>query len=199
MKVKCVKVKLPEGLIDIHKEAFEGFFLTSLGPNFLKLYYKTLLKNSDGIIICLFDNNDNLKGFAAGTKYSKGFHKNILFENMFSYTLALLNVLLFRPKAVFRLIKNLNKKKDSINDNCMYAELLSIAVPPKHKGLGYGKLLIKEFEKELVSSNIKQIALTTDFLSNQSVLAFYNKMGYKIYYDFVTYPNRKMYKLIKNI
>lgn len=199
MKVKRLKDKLPTGFVNIHNEAFQGFFLTSLGPKFLKLYYNSLLKSPNGIIICVFDDNDGLIGFAAGTSHSKGFHKKILMENIFSYTWALLNIILLRPKAIFRLFKNLNKNKNTINDDGKYAELLSIAVPSYIKGLGYGKLLLKEFEIELQSLNVEKIALTTDCLSNDNVLAFYNKMGYEIFYEFVAYPHRRMYKLIKKI
>lgn len=199
MEIKKLKNKLPKGFIKIHKEAFHGFFLTSLGASFLELYYKSLLKNSNGIIICLFDNNESLMGFAAGTKLSKGFHKKILFENIFSFTLVLFKIIIFSPKSIFRLFKNLKKNKNTNNDNGFYAELLSIAVPPRNKGLGYGKLLLKEFEKELLLLDVDKIVLTTDYLGNDNVVAFYNKSGYKILYDFVAYPNRKMFKLIKNI
>lgn len=47
---------------EIHKDAFKGFFLTSLGDNFLKLYYTSVKKHSDGLLYGYYI-GDNLKGF----------------------------------------------------------------------------------------------------------------------------------------
>lgn len=199
MNTKLIIDKLPFGFVEIHNKAFEGFFLTSLGSDFLNLYYNSLIKNPKGLVICLFDNNDILVGFAAGTMRSKGFHKKILMDNFFSFAWVLMNIILFRPKAIFRLFKNLNKNKTTKKDSGEYGELLSIAVPPENKGLGYGKILQEEFELKLRSFGVERIALTTDYSNNDGVLAFYEKMGYNVFYDFITYPNRRMYKLIKNL
>jgi GNAT superfamily N-acetyltransferase len=199
MQITNLVDKLPIGFINIHKEAFNNFFLTSLGDSFLKLYYSSVINSPKGLVICLFDNNNNLVGFAAGTYCSKGFHKEILLNNFFSYVWVLFNVVLFRPKAIIRLFKNLNKRKNIEVDKGMYAELLSIAVPPEYKGMGYGKILLKAFETELKYSDSDKIALTTDFINNENVLSFYEKSGYKLLYEFTTYPNRKMVKLIKEL
>lgn len=199
MKIKILTEELPEGFVDIHNLAFQGFFLTSLGSNFLNLYYNSLLKSNKGIIICLYNEDDNLIGFAAGTNKSKGFHKKILLENIFSFTWVLLNIIVSRPIAILRLFKNLNKNKNIKKDDGRYAELLSIAVPPEYIGKGYGKILLREFEIILKSSGIEKIALTTDYYNNEGVLTFYNNAKYEIFYDFIAFPNRRMYKLIKKL
>ena len=59
--------------------------------------------------------------------------------------------------------------------------------------------MLEEFEKKLIFHNVSKIALTTDFNDNDSVIKFYNKCGYDVYYDFIAYPNRHMYKMIKNL
>ena len=199
MRIIKIYKELPNGFVDIHNQAFNDFFLTSLGYKILKLYYSSVIKSSKGRVVCLFDENDKIVGFAAGTNCTKGFHKEILLKNKLSYAWVLFNVILTRPKAILRLFKNLNKSKKNQLDDEKYSELLSIAVPSKYKGLGYGKMLLIAFESELESLNVEKIALTTDYYNNEGVLAFYKKMGYKIFYDFVTYPNRRMYKLIKEL
>ncbi len=199
MQIKTITKKLPNGFVDVHNQAFKGFFLTSLGDKFLNLYYNSVMKSDDGLVVCLLDENENTLGFAAGTKHSKGFHKKILKKNLFSYIRILFIVLITRPKAIFRLFKNLNKKVEGAEDDGNYAELLSIAVPPEHNGKGYGKKLLFAFEDELKNSNVRKIALTTDFYDNESVLAFYKKTGYDIFYEFTAFPDRKMYKMIKNM
>jgi ribosomal protein S18 acetylase RimI-like enzyme len=91
------------------------------------------------------------------------------------------------------------EKTKLIEDDGKYAELLSIAVTPNAKGLGIGRELIAHFESDAKARGCKKIALTTDYYNNDVVVAFYKKSGYKVFYEFTTYPNRKMYKLIKNL
>lgn len=199
MKLTKIEKDIPSGLIDVHNLAFRGFFLTSLGSRFLKLYYSSVLKSDRGLVVCLQDDDDKILGFAVGTTYSKGFHKTILFSNIFSYIWVLLFIIFTRPKAIFRLLNNLNKSSNEQEDDGDYAELLSIGIPPQYKGLGYGKLLLNEFEKNLIWLEVEQIALTTDCYNNDDVIGFYHKMGYGILYEFSSFPDRRMLKLIKTL
>ena len=182
----------------IHEKSFQGFFLTTLGNYFLKTYYKSCIKSNKTTCICAIDEKQNIVGFSVGTHHSKGFHKKLILNNIYSFAIQSIFILFTNPKALFRLFKNLNKEshREDIGD---YAELLSIAVLVDKIGLGIGKGLLLEFEKKIKDQNIKKISLTTDFNSNDSVLSFYKSLGYEVYYDFITYPNRKMYRLIKKI
>lgn len=185
-------------IAEVHEKSFKDFFLTSLGKQFLETYYTASVNNNMSIGVGLFDNDGKLNGFATGTSQSLGYHKTLLLENIFLFFKSLLFVSFNRPKVIFRLFKNINKKSNK-KDNKQYAELLSIAVLPNLKGSGYGKILLEEFEKKVKSHKAAKIALTTDFNDNDSVIKFYNKCGYEVYYDFIAYPNRHMYKLIKKL
>jgi len=44
---------------------------------------------------------------------------------------------------------------------------------------------------------VKYISLTTDYHNNEKVVDFYLKSNYKVLNEFISYPNRKMYKMIK--
>lgn len=187
-------------IVALHEEAFKGFFLSELGTSFLKQYYKAVVKNINALNLGVFDEKNQLIGFAVTAKKSLGFNKTIIKENFFNFFTEGLKIIFSRPKAIYRIIKNLDKKsKDVKNDSGEYCELLSIATHPKKQGLGIGKLLLSETEKQLKAEGFTLLALTTDFFNNDPVVRFYEKSGYTIYYDFKTYPNRKMYKLIKNI
>jgi ribosomal protein S18 acetylase RimI-like enzyme len=96
------------------------------------------------------------------------------------------------------LFKNF-RKVNHVDDDGKYAELLSIGVLPEKNGLGIGKKLLIKFENKVREKGINTITLTTDLESNDNVLNFYKKCGYKVYYDFITFPNRKMLKLIKEL
>jgi GNAT superfamily N-acetyltransferase len=65
--------------------------------------------------------------------------------------------------------------------------------------VGVGRALAKSFEDEAKKRGCKRICLTTDYYDNDEVIAFYFHSGYKIFYEFVTYPHRRMYKLIKEL
>ena len=187
-------------IAEIHLNSFKGFFLTTLGFSFLQAYYRTCVKSRDAISICAIDNDTGvLLGFSVGCYISKGFNKKLIISNFGVYFYQTIALLISKPSALVRLLKNLNKEKNKVHDDGNYAELLSIGVLLEKNGLGIGKKLLLEFEKEVKIKGINKITLTTDADKNDDVLHFYKKSGYKVFYDFVTYPNRKMIKLIKYI
>lgn len=198
MQYRNIQIEESEKLVKIHLESFKGFFLSSLGERFLNVYYKSCLKSSESIAICAVDENENLIGLSVGCKYSKGFHKRLIKQNIMSFMIQGIVILVSNPKAIIRLTNNLGKNADK-NDDGNYAELLSIGVLPNYNGQGIGKELIKKFEEEAIIRGCTDLALTTDFDENNKVLAFYKSIGYTIYNEFITYPNRKMYKLIKKL
>jgi len=182
----------------IHSQAFQGFFLTSLGIRFLSTYYKAVLQYNTTIAVCAVDENENILGFASGTTDSLNYNRGLFLKNTFSFFFAAVRAAIRNPAVFYRLAKNLDKspKKD---DDRNYAELLSIALLPKFKGSGIGKNLLEHFEKEVLKRGGKKLTLTTDYYNNDRAVSFYKKCGYEVFYDFVTYPNRQMYKMIKTL
>lgn len=178
--------------------AFKGFFLTSLGKSFMDAYYKATLKSNESMAVCAVDSEENIVGFSFGSIHSKGFHKRILKQNPMLFLFQGFIILFTKPKALFRLANNLDKNANKTDDG-NYAELLSIAVTPSAKGTGIGKEMIKKFEEAAVRKGCSKIALTTDYYNNGDVVEFYRRTGYRVFYEFTTYPERKMYKLIKDL
>ena len=183
----------------IHLKSFPNFFLTTLGYSFLKTYYRSCAKSKEAISICAIDQDDKkLLGFAVGCFNSAGFNKRLIFSNSLEYTYRAILLFLTKPIALIRLYKNLAKNNDK-DDKGNYAELLSIGVSPDQNGFGIGQNLLVKFENQVRKKGINTITLTTDADSNDSVLRFYKKSGYSVYYNFETFPNRKMLKLIKEL
>ena len=178
--------------------AFKGFFLTSLGNEFLETYYKSCLKDNETISIIAVNENSDITGFCIGCMKSKGFHKKLIKRNMLPFFFQGIKALINNPKTIIRLVRNLDKNSTSTDDG-NYNELLSIAVSPASKSMGVGKELILKYEEEAIKRQCKKIALTTDYYNNDDVIGFYKKMGYTPLCDFISYPNRRMYKLIKEI
>jgi len=198
MIYRTPKTSESEILTQIHLAAFKDFFLTTLGKKFLNTYYYSCLKSAESISVCAVDENDQIIAFSMGCIHAKGFHNRLIKQNLLQFMLEAIIILFSKPGALWRLAKNMEKNKIK-NDNGNYAELLSIAVSPVAKGSGIGKQLIAQFEADAKVKGCIKVALTTDYYNNDDVIAFYKKSGYKVFYEFTTYPKRRMYKLIKNL
>jgi len=185
-------------VVRVHNNSFKGFFLTQLGDNFLSLFYDSIRISKDGILLGAFIEND-LVGFCAATSYSNGFNKRLIESSLFSYLWLAIKLFFTKPSALLRLLKNFTKKDPSISDKGEYAELLSIAVDINKQGLGIGKELLRGLEKELRQLSCTSLSLTTDFDNNEKTIAFYKRTGFSVLYEFVAWPNRKMYRLIKQL
>lgn len=185
-------------VIKVHKASFKGFFLTELGDHFLRVYYNCVRKDNRGILLGLYK-NEELIGFCAATVLSKGFNKHLVKNNFLQFSLIGLWLLFTRTSSLIRLLRNFNKSNSVYADDGIYAELLSIGVSAKQQGQGVGKKLLLKLENEMNQKGCRYLSLTTDFYDNESTLNFYNALGYKIMYDFIAYPNRRMYRMKKKL
>lgn len=188
-----------DGIVEIHLAAFENFFLSSLGRKFLKIYYSSFVASKGGIVYCA-KKEDDVVGFSACSYVSKDFNSSLINHNIFKFGLEIFILLFSKPKAIVRLAKNMNKERNdtSIKDTGGYAELYSIAVSPTCQGEGVGKRLLTATEEDVKERN-SHISLTTDYYNNEKTIGFYHSLGYENYYDFVTYPNRRMWRMIKKL
>ena len=195
--IRMVSQKDLDAVIEVHNNAFEGFFLTNLGPRFLRLYYNSVLEAPDGILIGAYQ-NENLIGFCAACCKSAGFNSSLIRKNWFKFGICGIRLLLTCPMAIIRLIRNL-RKTGITDDDGSYAELMSIAVNQDVQNSGAGKAMLDYLEKVLMQDDIELLSLTTDKLDNEKTLGFYSKRGFSELYTFTAYPNRLMYRLIKEL
>ena len=198
MEIRKVTKHEINQVVTIHKKAFNDFFLTQLGDKFLWVYYYSVSKNKNSILIGYYD-DEKLLGFSCATFLSRGFHKNLVKENLLRFGIIGIKLIFTKPGSLIRILKNFSKSNKSIKDYGNYAELLSIGVYPGIQGSGIGKQLLTELERQLFFNGIKLLSLTTDFYKNDKTIGFYKSLGYEIMYEFIAYPNRKMYRLIKNL
>ena len=199
IEIRKAKVQDVDSIVSIHNQAFPDFFLTTLGSRFLQLYYKCMCNCKNAITLCAEENGE-VKGFATSSFYSHGFNTTLIKKNLFKFGLMGVELMFTKPKAILRLAKNLDKKAEgnAVEDNGEYAELYSIAVMPGNQGSGIGKKLLIATEETVAKHNSK-ISLTTDYYNNEKTIGFYHSLGYQDYYEFVTYPNRRMWRMIKQL
>jgi len=193
--VKNLKLEEINNIVALHEKAFNNFFLTSLGTKFLKKFYASIIKSSDGIAIGAFDETNQLVGFAIGAKVKNGFYKNILKKNFVSLSLAASLNLIKKPQSISRLLKSFTTKETSNNDFQNYGTLLSICVNPHKTGQKIGQKMLVAFETEIFKYNTG-ITLTTDKLNNDYVNNFYLSNNY-ILADQFNQGDREMNYYIK--
>ena len=198
VKVSIASVDDLQDIVKIHIAAFPDFFLTKLGTNFLYLYYKSVLNNQDGILLVSMIDGRCI-GLCAGTVMSAGFNTRLIKSNITQYCIESLKLLFTNPKSLLHLMRNLTKENSSVGDDGHYAELLSIAVDPRAQRVGAGKAMLQEMEIVVKKKGGERLSLTTDYKDNDKAINFYKTLGYESWYDFITYPNRRMYRLIKNL
>jgi len=185
-------------VVMIHKDSFQNFFMTELGTQFLTLFYKSVANHKKGLLLGYFE-NDKLLSFCAATYVSRGFYTSLIKSNLLSYFCMSIYLLFFNFSSLLRLVKNLTKKSEKVDDNGYYAEHLSAATSKDSQGKGIGQMLFIEIEKELKLHGCEKVSLTTDYFNNEKTLNFHKKIGFEIFYEFISYPNRKMYRLIKKL
>lgn len=185
-----------DAVVSIHEAAFPDFFLTTLGPNFLNLFYTSVMNHKEGILL-VCENDERVIGFCAGTMLSFGFNSKLIKANLWAYMMESLKIMFTRPMSLIHLMKNMSKEESNQGDDGQYAELLSIGVDPTVQRSGSGTAMLKTLEEEVKARGGKKLSLTTDFSDNEKAIGFYKSLGYEPWYDFVTHPNRRMYRLIK--
>ena len=198
INIETATVNDIDAVVKIHNGAFPDFFLTSLGDGFLRLYYMSVLNSRDGILLISKSGNETI-GFSAATMLSAGFNARLIKENLSSYIWQGIKFLFTHPIRIWHLYKNLSKENPDIGDKGEYAELLSIGVDPSKQGGGAGRSMLLALEKEVVKRGGMKLSLTTDYDDNEKAIGFYHSLGYNEWYDFVTYPNRRMYRMIKQL
>ena len=196
MIIRKATINDVDTIVEIHLNAFEGFFLTSLGAEFLRFYYSCFVRSNETVTM-IAEENGVIYGFSASSKFCNGFNSRLIKSNLIAFGLLSFKLLLIKPISLLRLVKNLSKKGENVIDNEDYAELYSIGVCKSAQGKGVGKMLLLKSEQVMKEEGVTRVSLTTDFDNNEQAVGFYHSMGYETLYEFVTYPNRKMYRLIK--
>lgn len=197
-KIRRATINDVNSIVDIHLEAFKDFFLTSLGRDFLLFYYKCFIRSNETVTL-VAESENAIVGFSASTAKCRGFNGRLIKNNLWNFFVLSIRLLFISPKALVRLALNLTKKSDNVKDDEEYAELYSIGVLPDGQRKGVGGALIADTLDYLREMGVSQVSLTTDYDNNEDAVTFYRNRGFETLYEFVTYPQRRMYRLIKRI
>jgi ribosomal protein S18 acetylase RimI-like enzyme len=184
-------------VVEIHKKAFFGFFLTLMGRNFLYDLYKNFI--TDDFSICFVAEQDQIvKGFVVGNLKPNVLFRKMLIKQGFIFLWHSFNALFRKPSLVFRrLFYALNYRGAPPNGYINPALLSSIGVEPGEGTKGIGSHLIRAFCWEAFSKGSDVVYLTTDKFGNDKVNSFYLKNGFQIEDTIEEIKGRIMNRYIK--
>lgn len=204
MKSSTVRLQ-PLGIGDIadcahvHRQAFPGFFLSTLGDRFLKEFYRGFLEERGAIAIVARDlETGAVVGSVVGHIEPAGFFRRLLSRRWWAFALASLHLLLRRPGAMVRLLRAVTYRGD-VPIDVTGALLSSVSVAPAFQRTGLGRRLVLEWLAEAAHAGASGAYLTTDAVDNEQTLRFYRQLGWRVAGDFVTPQGRRMYCLTRAI
>jgi len=166
----------------VHRAAFRSFFLTQLGPAFLRGYYATVLECTGGILLVAVQDG-SIVGFSAGFIDPPGFY-TVLRKKRMRLGLAALPWLIMHPANLVRVFWNyrltLEESRETDPEISQVAELSSIAVGPSSQGTGAGKRLLAAFVDAAKRLGAVKVMLTTDAAGNDATNQFYVRAGFTL-------------------
>ena len=179
-------------VVSVHIRSFSGFFLSEMGPRFIRCLYEEILTDPSGIaLVCRQDLI--VRGFVAGTTEPRGFYRRLMARRWGRFALASFVPVLRRPQIVPRLLGAFRKTKEQPDYEGLGLLNLSIAVDPELPTYGgVGTALIKAFLAECRKRGLGSVHLTTDLSGNAHVNRFYSKMGFTISNVVTTRQGRMM-------
>lgn len=165
-------------VVVVHRKAFEGFFLTRMGPRFLRAYYQAVLDFEASISLVAYDTeSDRALGFAVGFRDPQGFYA--LFRQRRKRMLpAILLSVVRDPGLLPQIIRNMRRVEAQAQQPISAVELSSIAVGAPGKGIGGA--LLEAFADEARSEGAHRLILTTDAEGNDLVRGFYEARGFNL-------------------
>ena len=169
-------------VVQVHIQAFPGFFLTLMGTRFLRLLYSGFLNHPTGIslVACPQARPSEVIGFVVGTTQPQGFFSQLLRQHWLAFAMASLWPLLKKPGLVFvKLWSALFYRGESLPDQPNAALLSSLGVKPTAQGQQIGQQLVSAFLAHAQTAGATAVYLTTDQSDNTKANHFYTKLGFK--------------------
>lgn len=187
--IRTMNINDVDAVVKVHLAAFPGFFLTFMGENFLREFYRSALLDETKIAL-VFD-DQGIQSFAVGTTHASGLYNRLLCKYWWRFGLASMGAFFQKPGILPRLLRAFTMPRQELPaPNC--ASLISIAVDPVYRGRGQGKQLIRTFLQEAAYRGCRHVNLITDALGNDFANAFYCKMGFALYRTYTTPESRCM-------
>jgi colanic acid biosynthesis glycosyl transferase WcaI len=183
-------------VVRVHLSAFPNFFLSFLGPRFLKEFYNSFTVDSAGIGFVAQDpQTKEIYGVIVGPFNPAGYFKRLLKRRWWAFCVASLTAVLKKPSVISRLFRAVFYRGDAPQTEGL-SLLSSIAVSPNIQSKGLGGMLVNAFINEAKRRGGKGVFLTTDAQNNDKVNRFYQNIGFALESSYATPEGRKMNRYV---
>ncbi len=183
-------------VVNLHVRAFPGFFLSFLGPRFLKEFYRSFVFDSNGVALVAEESGTGrILGVVAGPVVPGGYFRRLLIRRWWAFCLASVGAVLCNPLITPRLFRALFYRGEPPMDKPR-ALLSSIAVAPEEQKRGIGQMLVKVWVDEVRKHGAAGCYLTTDAENNDAINGFYEGCGWKQLETFKTPEGRRMNRYV---
>ncbi len=165
-------------VVKVHQARFPGFFLSFLGPRFLRLFYQEILATPGQVSLVAVD-GERVVGFVTGLDHQGQFFGRLVRRRLLAFAWTSLAAALRRPSIIPRLFRALTYSRTT-REATAQALLMSIAVAADAAGSGIGQQLVRDFLEQMQSKGVDSVSLTTDRYNNDRVNAFYLALGFQL-------------------
>jgi ribosomal protein S18 acetylase RimI-like enzyme len=179
------------GLARLHRQAFPGFFLSTLGEPFLVQFYRGFLQDESAVTVVARDKHGMPRAAVVGTTEPAGFFGRLVRNRWPGFVAASARALLTNPKAAPRLLRAVSYRGDA-PAAATGALLSSHFVDPALQAGGVGSLLIDEWARVAASKGAERAFLTTDATDNAAANGFYQARGWLLSDTYSTREGRRM-------
>jgi len=184
-------------VVVLHQQAFPGFFLTSLGPPFLRELYRGLMVLEEGILLVAESAGGHVVGFVGGTDDGRMFYRQLLRRRGWRFALAAAPAVVRHPSITRRVVRgreraDASNRDEGASERVARGSLMSLGVAPHTRASGAGRALVRAFEQELRTRGCAGYTLTTDAEGNDRVNAFYRGLGLVPVSENVTPEGRRL-------
>lgn len=185
-----------DAIVSVHMAAFPNFFLTFLGPRFLREFYFSFLCDEAGVGFTAVEAvSEKIVGVIVGPVRPHGYFKRLLKRRWWSFCLASIGAVTRRPSTLKRLLRAVFYRGEAPlgPDRAL---LSSIAVCPSMQKSGVGRALLDAWLGAVRKRGASGAFLTTDAENNDYVNSFYRRCGWVLESTFETPECRKMKRYV---
>lgn len=178
---------IPE-IAELHSRVFPGFFLSTLGSGFLRLFYSALIDSTLGFVEIAIQGGD-IVGFVGACTDHAAFLSELLSTKKWRFAFQAARSAIVHPRSIPRLMRARGRGEgEDSHDAC----LMSIGVAEGAQGRGVGKLLVRECAGALALRGAATFCLMTDTDDNAVANSFYESQGFIVSRYYLTPEGRRM-------
>jgi ribosomal protein S18 acetylase RimI-like enzyme len=185
-------------LARLHREAFPGFFLSSLGEPFLRHLYRGFIASPEAVCL-VAEKGSTLLGVVAGPVRPKEFFRGLLYARGVHFAFAAIPGLLSNPGPVARRLLAALTYRGEAPAAVSGALVSTICVAPEGRGGGIAVRLLEAFCDEARRRGARYVYLTTDREQNAGVNAFYTRAGFTLESEIRRDGGRVMNRYLKDL